>query len=180
MSVQTPLRERAVALVTGAAGTSPHAMPAGHLTMARAPLERVELSATEHACEVGFKSSRALGGYNNPFDGRNLSTHELVVRVAYVVTPGAGDFQSFETQGGDDGASDPRAVEDRGETDAVLLREVLGWQGNWTGLTPSVIDCAPHPEGDPDPVTDGSRVIRETRFLMTTGAASPSGAGPAA
>lgn len=176
MSAQSSHRTRANAIVTGEHGAdATHRLPTGHFRVSRAHLELIERSAVERACEVRFGAYKPLGGYNNPLDGRDLGERELVVRVGYLLTREGGDLEEFDTQGGDSGPSDDNSVEDRAESDAKLLRDVIAWQPNWTGLTPYVIDCAPHPDGDVDAVELEDRVIRETRFIMTTRASLPDG-----
>lgn len=167
-SAQSPHRARAEALVTGAAGVAPWAIPAGYFTVDRRPLETADLPAVERRCELTFGVSTPVGGYNNPRDGRDLRERLVTVRVGYRVTRRAGTGGAYETLGGDSGPSDPGSVADRAETDAALLRDALGWQPHWTGLDPLVIDCAPHPDGDPDPIELEDRVIREVRFVLFT------------
>jgi hypothetical protein len=141
-------------------------------------LERLERSAVERSAQVVFRPFRAFPEGNNPLTGRELGTHELVVRVSYLLTPTAGDGPGYDAQGGESGASDLGSVEDRAETDAKLLREVVGWQPSWTGQDPHVIDCAPELEGDSDLIVLEDRAIREVRFVLKTRATS-SGYGPA-
>lgn len=167
-SAQSPHRARAEALLKGTAGTSPWKIPEGYFTVDRRPLEAVEASAIERRCELVFGPSSPVGGYSNPRDGRDLRTRLVTVRVGYLVTRHAGDGEGFEGIGNDSGPSDPGSVSDRAETDAGAIRDAFGWQPNWTGLDPLVIDCAPHPDGDPDPIDLEDRLIREVRFVLFT------------
>lgn len=167
-SAQSPHRARAEALLTGSAGTSPWRVPASYFSVDRRPLEAVELGAIERRCELVFGPAAPVGGFNNPRDGRDLRVRRLTVRVGYLVTRRAGDGEAFEGIGNESGPSDPGSVADRAETDAGAIRDAFGWQPNWAALDPVVIDCAPDPDGDPDPIEFEDRVIREVRFVMIT------------
>lgn len=173
MSAQAGHRARVGALLTGTqVSDATHTLIAG-FTVSRSHLETLEASAIERACEVRFHAYRPLSGYNNPLDGRDLGERELVVRVGYLLTAEGGDAPLYDSLGGDSGASDDNSVEDRAESDAKLIRDVLGWQPNWSGLTPHVIDCAPAPDGDADLIWLPDRVIREIRFVLQTRASLP-------
>jgi len=178
VSVQSGHRARAEALVAGEFGTDPRRLPTGHFIVSRRPLERLERSAIERKVQVVFKPFRPFPEGNNPLTGRELGTREVLFRVGYLLTPTAGDGLTYDAQGGDAGASDLGSVEDRAETDAKSLREVIGWQPSWTGQDPHVIDCAPELEGDNDLIVLEDRAIREVRFILKTRAAS-TGYGPA-
>jgi hypothetical protein len=54
----------------------------------------------------------------------------------------------------------------------------MGWQPNWAGLDPVVIDCAPDPAGWAL-AFDGDRAILTVPFVLTTRAAFPGTRGPA-
>lgn len=177
MAVQSAHRAQAYAIACEGAGAVGHTVTSGHFHRARIALERLEKSAIERAVQVVFAPYKPLGGYNNPLDGRDLSTRELHLRVGYVLEP-EGSGTSYDAGGQDSGAADLDAVTDRAEMDAKLLRDAVSWQGNWTGLDPHVIDCAPHPEGDPDLIELPDRVIRTVRFVMTTRALLPGSYGP--
>lgn len=173
MSAQSAHRARVDALVKGTlVSDATHKLPAG-FTVSRSHLEQLEASAIERACEVRFGVYRPLGGYNNPLDGRDLGERTLTIRVGYLLTAEGGDAPLYDSLGGDSGPSDDNGVEDRAESDAKLIRDVLGWQPNWTGLSPTVIDCAPAPDGDPDLIVLPDRVIREVRFVLQTRASLP-------
>ena len=178
MSVQSGHRARAEALVAGEFGTSPRRLPTGHFRVTRRPLERLEKSAIERSAQVVFRPFRPFPEGNNPLTDRELGMRELVVRVGYLLTPTAGDGLTYDAQGGEPGASDLGSVEDRAETDAKLLRDVIGWQPSWTGQDPYVIDCAPDPEGDNDLIELEDRAIREVRFVLKTRAQLPGSYGP--
>lgn len=176
-SMQSDHRARVNAMLAEAYGASGRALPVGAFTIAHKPLEKLDRSGVERKAQVVFKPHRPFPEGNNPLTGRELGMRELVVRLGYVLEP-EGNGVGWDARGAESGAADRASVEDRGETDAKLLREVLGWQPNWTGLDPSVIDCAPHPEGDPDLIELPDRAIREVRFILKTRATS-SGYGPA-
>lgn len=173
MSAQSAHRARAVALLTGTFGADGAHTLAPGFKLARVRLELLEASALERACEVRFGPYRPLEGHNNPLGGRDLSARELVIRVGYLLTTEGGDASPYDAVGGDSGPSDADGVEDRQESDAKLIRDALSWQANWAGLTPHVMDCAPAPDGDPDPLELPDRVIREIRFVLFTRAALP-------
>jgi hypothetical protein len=97
----------------------------------------------------------------------------LDVRIAYLRGE-SGDGMGpdpAEAEGEASGGAVLDAVEDRAETDADVVRSTLGWQPNWSGLTPTVIDCAPVDEDDVQVLPD--RVIRTVRFRLLTWGAIP-------
>jgi hypothetical protein len=166
-------RTRAEAIVTGEHGAdATHTVPAG-FRIARTKLEQLEASALERSVQIHFGPYRPLAGYNNPLDGRDLSECDLTIRVGYLVTPEIGEGSPYEALGGDSGPSDDLSVEDRQEADAKILRDCIGWQGNWSGLTPHVIDVEPSADGDAEPIDAGDRVIREIRFVYRTRGSLP-------
>lgn len=179
MAVQSAHRTRAHAILTEAYGDSGHTLASGAFVVARKALERLERSAVERAVEVVFAGYKPLGGYNNPLDGRDLSTREVTVRVGYVLDE-EGDGAAWDRTGPDSGAADRDSVEDRAEMDAKLIRDALSWNPSWSGLDPEVIDCAPHPEGDPPLTVLSDRAIREVRFVLLTKATLPGSYGPSA
>lgn len=168
-------RARAYALLDGSHGAdADHTLTAGRFHRAHRPLEQIESSACERAVQVVIEPPTPTAGFNNPLDGRDLSTYPLVVRIAYVLTD-AGD--GYDAGGEQSGPGTREAIEDRAHADLKAVRDVLGWQPNWTGLDPFVID--PAPDSAAPTVTEGdARVIYEQRLLLSTRATLPGGYGP--
>lgn len=165
---------RAGELVTGASGTSPWIVPAGLFTLASGALESCAQDGAERPVELFLRPGRPLGGYQNPMDGRDLQETPLVVRVSYALTH-AGDV--WNASGAQSGAGTRGAISTRAAQDAKTMRDALGWQPNWTGLDPHVMDCVP-PQ-DPAAVTElGDRVIYELVFTLRTRASLPGAYGP--
>lgn len=179
MAIQETHRTRAIAILTEAYGQSGWTITAGrfHAAHPAARLEDHDLGSLERAVEV-VQRGRDPVGYNNPLDGRGLYYAPLVVRVGYVLT-GAGD--AYDATGEQSGAATLAAVEDRAASDAHDVETCLGYQPNWPGLDPSVIDCEPDPAGRPPGwltvLTD--RVIAEIPLRMTLKATLPGSYGPA-
>lgn len=176
---QTDHRERAYRLLEGLEGVEGWAIPPGqyHRADPRTTLEHHDLGSLERAVEVRLRGAKPMGGVpHNPLCGRALVETRLLVRVGYVLT-GAGD--DSDTQGEQSGAATLDAIEDRAAQDAHEISARVGYKPNWTGLTPSVIDCAPAIEGLPDPIVLADRVIQEVWFVLKTRAALPGDYGPA-
>lgn len=170
--------QRALAILTAAHGDTDVAIPLGHFRLPAGDLETAEPDASERAVDASIPSSAPLGGHNNPLDGREFRTSPLLVRVAY----------RHHAEGTLDDGVDARllggatrtGIEARASEDAALIERAVGWQPNWVGLDPAVIDCAPGPEGWAltDPI-DG-RMTLVVPFILTTRATSPGAYGPTA
>lgn len=178
MAYQSDHRERALAIACDAYGQVGWTVTSGHFH--RCPsdrtLETLEVDAIERAVEVR-KVGRKGVGHNNPNDGRGLYYEPMVVRVGYALTA-AGD--SYDAAGEQSGAGTLAAVEDRAAMDADTLEARVGYQPNWSGLDPHVIDCEPDPEGRGDGwlTVLPDRVIAEILFRLTTKATLPGSRGP--
>lgn len=176
---QTDHRERAYRLLEGLEGVEGWAIPPGqyHRADPRTTLEHHDLGSLERAVEVRLRGAKPMGGVpHNPLCGRALVETRLLVRVGYVLT-GAGD--DSDMQGEQSGAATLDGVEDRAAQDAHEISARLGYQPQWTGLDPHVIDCAPSVEGIPDPIVLPDRVIQEVLFVLKTRAVLPGDYGPA-
>lgn len=165
MALTAAHRTQAYALLTGDAGAdAAHTIDRGRFVRAHRPLEELEQAACERAVQVVIGPPSPVGGYNNPLDGRDLSTYPVTVRIAYARTD-AGD--AYDASGAQSGPGSVEAIEDRAHADLKALRDVLGWQPNWTGLDPVVIDCAPS-DASPAPAVGGDRAIYEQSFDLIT------------
>lgn len=168
-------RARLYGILAGSYGAdADHTLTAGMFHRAHRPLEEMESAALERAVQVVIEGAEPINGYNNPLDGRDLSTYPVAVRVAYVLTE-AGD--GYDAGGERSGLGTTEAVEDRANADLKALRDAVGWQPNWASLDPVVIDCAPA-SAPPTAVFDDDRAIYEQRFILTTRAALPGAYGP--
>lgn len=172
MSLTAAHRQRAYDLLLGAAGTSPFALEAGRFHRAPDPVDRVAVTAAERPVQVVIGRARPINGFNNPLDGRDLSTYALTVRVAYILT---GQGEQWDTSGEQSGGADEDSIEDRAATDCKAILDCLGWQPHWTGLDPVVIDCAPSAE-QPEATVLGDRYVYEVRFDLHTRASLPDSA----
>lgn len=175
---QTDHRERAYRLLEGLEGVEGWAIPPGqyHRADPRTTLEHHDLGSLERAVRIVLRQREPIGGFNNPYDGRGLFTQPLIVRVGYVLT-GAGD--DSDMQGEQSGAATLEAIEDRAAQDADQIEARVGYQPNWTGLDPHVIDCAPLPAGRPELIVLPDRCIQEIPFVLTTRTVLPGSYGPA-
>ena len=176
---QTDHRERAYRLLEGLEGVEGWAIPPGqyHRADPRTTLEHHDLGSLERAVEVRLRGAKPMGGVpHNPLCGRALVETRLLVRVGYVLT-GAGD--DSDMQGEQSGAATLEAIEDRAAQDADQIEARVGYQPNWTGLDPHVIDCAPLPAGRPELIVLPDRCIQEIPFVLTTRTVLPGSYGPA-
>lgn len=174
MSLTADLRARAYDLLLGAAGASPFVLTAERFHRVPDPVDQVPVTGAERAVQVVIEPPAPTSGWNNPLDGRDLSTYPIAVRVAYVLT-GQGDV--WDATGTQSGGADEDSIEDRAMMDAKAIRDVLGWQANWTGLDPAVIDCQPS-AAQPAPSILADRYVYEIRFDLLTRAALPGSYGP--
>lgn len=156
-------RARGYAILCDAYGDDGWTIPAGHFHRAARRLEKLEQGACERAVQIETGPALAVGGYNNPLDGRDLSTYPVAVRVAYVLTERGDDY---DAPGAESGAATLEAIEDRANLDLKWIRDRFGRQGHWTGLDPTVIDPAPLPEATREVLAD--RVIYTQPFTFTT------------
>lgn len=169
-------RERAHAILDGSHGVTSWTITAGQFTRAHSTVLAQEADACERVVDVRIPSVRPLAGYNNPCDGRDLSVATVIVRVAYVLTE-SGNLDTYDAVGGQSGGASPDEVESRASLDAQLITRSVGYQPNWSGLTPEVIDCAPSPDGWVLELGD-DRGILTVPFEMTFKAALPGSYGP--
>lgn len=177
MSYFAAHRTLALSLLTTGAGATGYTITAGHLRRAAGDLATCEPDAVERAVEVELARSAALGGYQNPLDGRDLRESRLVVRVGYRLhDEGSLDASVDAAQLG---GADRGSIEDRASEDAALILAAVGWQPNWTGLDPAVIDCAPSDDGWSLDLAD-DRATLTVPFTLTTRATFPGSYGPAA
>jgi len=164
-SVQSELRTRAVDLILGTAGQVGYTVAAGRFREA-APED--ELHSAERAVTVRMRSRAPVNGYNNPQCGQGLYLTTMEVLVTYVVAKGEA---SYEAPGEQSGGADDETVEDRAADDAQVLLAVLGYQPNWTGTSPVVIDpYAVVPSEPPAPtldVTDSRATLTLTLYVLT-------------
>ena len=164
-SVQSELRTRAVALILGTAGQVGYTVAAGRFHEV-APDD--ELHSAERGVEVRMRSRAPFGGYNSPTCGQGLYLTTLEVLVTYVVARGEA---SYEAPGEQSGGAEEETVEDRAADDAQVLLAVLGYQPNWAGVTPVVIDPnAVVPSEPPAPtldVEDSRATLTLTLYLLT-------------
>lgn len=174
MSLTAEHRERAYALLLGEHGTAPHVIEANRYHRVLRPLEKAEQAACERAVQVVIDPPTPTAGWNNPLDGRDLSTYPVTVRVSYARTD-AGD--QYDAGGASSGPGDVEAIEDRAAMDLKQLRDVFGWQPNWSSLDPAVIDPAPSGAAPSKTVLD-DRVIYEQAFAFLTRASLPGSYGP--
>jgi len=121
-------------------------------------------------------ASAPLGGYQSPLDGRDLRESPLVVRVGYRYQP-EGDLDAG-VDAARLGGADRGSIEARASEDAALILAAVGWQPNWSGLDPVVIDCAPATAGW-SLAFEGDRAILTVPFTLTTRASFPGSYGPA-
>lgn len=169
-------RERAYAILDGSHGVATWNVTAGHFTRAHSTVMAQEADACERVVDVRIPSSRPLAGYNNPLDGRDISVATVIVRVAYVLTR-SGNLDTYDALGAQSGGASPDEVESRASLDAQIITRSVGYQPNWSSLTPEVIDCAPAPEGCALELGD-DRGILTVPFEMTYKAALPGSYGP--
>ena len=175
MALTVAHRAKAYALLDGTAGAdASHTMTAGRFHRTRDPIESIEANIVERAAQVVIEPPTPIAGYNNPLDGRDLSTYPLGVRVGYLITSEGDD--DIDANGESSGGGSVEAIEDRANADLKAIRDVLGWQPNWPSLDPVVIDCAP--EGTPTRQILADRVIYEQRFALLTRASLPGSYGP--
>lgn len=175
MSLTAAHRQRAYDLLLGAAGTSPFALEAGRFHRAPDPVDRVAVTAAERPVQVVIEPPSPTSGWNNPLDGRDLSTYPLTVRIAYVLT---GHGEQWDTSGEQSGGADEDSIEDRAMADCKAVRDCLGWQPHWAPLNdPVVIDCQPA-TAQPAPSILTDRYVYEIRFDLLTRAALPGSYGP--
>lgn len=181
MSVQATHRTRAYAMLCEAYGATGWTITAGRFHRGTGQtLEAAARDACERMVEVRFGVRRPVTGSggsgsarHNPIDARGVFEQTLDVRIAYLRGE-SGDGMGpdpAEAEGEASGGAVLDAVEDRAETDADVVRSTLGWQPNWSGLTPTVIDCAPVDEDEMERLPD--RVIRTVRFRLLTWGAIP-------
>lgn len=163
MALTRDHRARGYAILCDAAGDAGWTIPAAHFHRAGRPLETLEQGACERAVQIEVGPAAAVGGYNNPIDGRDLSTYPVAVRVAYVRTERGDDY---DAPGAESGAATVEAIEDRASLDLKWIRDRFGRQAHWTGLDPEVID--PAPLGEPTREVLDDRVIYTQPFLFTT------------
>jgi len=168
--------ERALAILTTEHGESGYTVPLGLLRLPAGELDTCEPDAVERAASASIPSSAPLGGYQNPLDGRDLRESPLVVRVGYRW------HEEGDLDAGVDaaalGGADRESIEARASEDAATVIAAVGWQPNWSGLDPVVIDCAPDPAGW-SLAFEGDRAILTVPFVFTTRAAFPGTRGPA-
>lgn len=167
---------RAMALLTEQYGETGHTIPLGHLRLVAGDLATCEPDACERGAEASIPSSAPLGGYQNPLDGRDLRESPLVVRIGYRW------HEEGDLDAGVDasrlGGADRRSIEARASEDAALVLVAVGHQPNWSGLAPTVIDCAPATAGWSIDF-EGDRALLTVPFVMTTRADFPGSYGPA-
>jgi hypothetical protein len=168
-------RQRAYDLLLGVdgVGVSPFTIQADRFHRVPDPVDRVPLTGAERAVQVVFEPPASIG-FTNPLDGRDLSAYPMIVRVSYVRT---GQGEVWDATGSQSGGADEDSVEDRALMDGKTIRDVLGWQANWTGLDPFVIDCEPDP-AQSKPTVDGDRYVYEHTFSLKTRASLPGSYGP--
>lgn len=169
---------RALAILTEEYGESGQTVPLGHFGLPSGDLDTSEPDAVERRVEVEIPGSAPLGGYQNPLAGRDLRVSDLVVRVGYRHHPEGGADEGVDARGL--GGATTRAVQARASEDAALVLAAVGWQPNWSGLDPAVIDCAPAPAGWSVTAPSEGRVFLTVPFVLTTRATFPGAYGPAA
>lgn len=176
MSLTAAHRQRAYDLLLGVdgVGVSPFTIEAERFHRVPDPVDRVPITGAERAVQVVIEPPEPLDGFNNPLSGRDLSAYPLTVRVSYVRT---GQGEVWDATGTQSGGADEDSIEDRAMMDGKLIREVIGWQPNWTGLDPFVIDCEPD-AARPKPSIDGDRYVYEHIFSLKTRASLPGSYGP--
>lgn len=171
-----PHHARALAILTTEHGESGYTVPLGLLRLPAGELDTCEPDAIERAASASIPSSAPLGGYQNPLDGRDLRESPLVVRVGYRW------HEEGDLDAGVDaaalGGADRESIEARASEDAATVIAAVGWQPNWSGLDPVVIDCAPDPAGW-SLAFEGDRAILTVPFVFTTRASFPGSYGPA-
>ena len=173
MAYAEALLTRMEALLLGTAGTAPWTVAAGHFTLREGPesLELFPVDAVERKVDVDLGLPTPMRPVNH-LDGYGLFQHPLVVRVAYTLT-GAGD--AFDAPGAQSGTATDTAVRNRAVADAHIIHGVLGYLGNWTGLTdPQVIDVFA-PSGTPlgDLALGAERAILTVNMQVWVRAALP-------
>jgi hypothetical protein len=166
--IQSDHRERALTLLEASA------LQLHRVTDGRT-VDDCDVSVAERAVEIVMRGRRPLEGFNNPLSGRGLYVQTLTVRVAYLVT--GGGFNVFEGAGAQSGSATNDAAEDRAAADAHVIETLLGLQAPWAGLDPSVIECAPSPDGSSTETLD-DRLILSVPLELTTRAALPGAYGP--
>lgn len=169
-------RERAYAILTDESGTATWTITRGHFTRAHSTVLQHDAGACERVVDVRIPLSRPLAGWNNPLDGRDLSVATMLVRVAYVLTE-SGSLDTYDAAGAQSGGANLDEVESRASLDAQLVTRSVGYQPNWSSLTPEVIDCAPASEGWALEVSE-DRAILTVPFDITYRAALPGSYGP--
>lgn len=169
MPIQSDHRERALTLLEAAA-------PGLKRVLDGRTVDDVDLNTAERAVEVVMRARHPLEGYVQHLAGRRLYVQTLVVRVAYLVT-GAAGFD-WDAAGGQSGSATNDAAEDRAAADADVIETTLGLQAPWAGLDPSVIDCAPSPDGWSTELLADRLILSVPFDLITRAALNSSAYGP--
>ena len=170
--------DRFRALLASNYGETGYTIPLGHFRLPGASLDEIEPDACERAVDVRLGISQPLGGAQNPLHGRDIRETAITVRVAY----------AYHAEGSADDGVDARylggatldALDMRASEDAALILAAVGWQPNFSGLDPHVIDCAPDPRGWVLADVADRRAILSVPFVLTTRATFPGAYGPSA
>jgi hypothetical protein len=170
-----PALDRVRAILTTGYGETGYTIALGHFRLPPGSLNAAEPDASERAVEVRLGDSQPVGGSQNPLHGRDLRETAFAVRVGYL----------HRDEGSLDAGVDARvlggasldALDARASSDAAVILGAVGWQPNFAGLDPEVIDCAPDPRGWALTVDD-SRGVLTVPFVLTTRATFPGAYGP--
>lgn len=169
--------DRFRAILTAAYGETGYTIALGHFRLPAGTLATAEPDAVERAVEVRLGASQTVGGAPTPLHGRDLRETAVAVRVGY----------RYHDEGSLDASVDARslgganldALDARASEDAAMILGAVGWQPNFAGLDPEVIDCAPDPRGWALEASD-DRAILTVPFVLTTRATFPGAYGPSA
>ncbi len=176
---QAQIRARALAIVAGDYGCDDaHTFHRERFTVAAPDTTPERSEVRERAADVAFEPEAILD--HRPQCNTKLYTQRMAVTVAYVIT-GAGE--DYDAEGGESGAGDVGAVEDRAAQDAHEITALLAWQPQWTGLDGvDVIDAAPALSLAPTGALflNGRTYTRTTYIDFTLRVGSPGSLGPQA
>jgi hypothetical protein len=176
---QAQLRARALAIVAGDYGCDDaHTFSRERFIVAGPDTTPERSEARERTADVAFEPEQVLD--HRPQCNTKLYIVRMSITVAYVVT-GAGE--DYDAAGGESGAGDVGAVEDRAAQDAHELTAMLAWQPQWTGLVGvDVIDAAPALNLAPTGAVllTGRTYVRTTYIDFTLRVGSPGSLGPQA